>query len=187
MPIRPAVLRLPVLLILLVWAVACATPEDEAAETERLQEGGADPFIDGEEAEAIPDVDDEQEATDPGGPLLATATSEEYGEYLTDGDGRTLYVSALDAPGESGCTDACLQQWPILSVDDERELGDGVDEDVVGAIERDDLPDDSFEQVTYRDKPLYYHVQDELPEQVTGQGANDTWFLISPDGVEIRD
>jgi predicted lipoprotein with Yx(FWY)xxD motif len=187
MSIRPTALRSAALVFVLAWAVACDTPEDQPAETEQLEEGGDDPFIDEEEAETLPDPDVEEEATDPGVPLLGTATSEEYGEYLTDGDGRALYVSAIDPPGESECTDACLQEWPIVSVDDDREIGEGVDEQLVGAIERDDLPDDSFEQVTYRDKPLHYHVQDELPEQVTGQGTDDQWFLISPDGVEIRD
>lgn len=187
MPVRPTPRRLAVLLFVAVWSVACATPDDEPAETEQLEEGGDDPFIDEEEAETLPDPDPEQEATDPGGPLLATASSEEYGEYLTDGDGRAVYVSASDPPGESECTDACLQEWPILSADDDRDVGEGVDEELVGSIVRDDLPDDSFEQVTYRDKPLYYHVQDELPEQVTGQATDDNWFLIGPDGVEIRD
>jgi len=186
MTIRRTARRLPVLLLALVWSVACAPPDDEPAPIEQLQESGDDPFIDEEEAETLPDPDPEREMTDPGAPLLATATSEEYGEYLTDGDGRALYVSAVDPPGESRCTGACLQQWPILSLDDGRELGEGVDEELVGSIVRDDLPDDSFEQVTYREKPLHYHIQDELPGQVTGQGEDDNWFLISPDGVEIR-
>jgi predicted lipoprotein with Yx(FWY)xxD motif len=193
MPVRRPGRLLPALSIALVGLTACAAPDEEPAEFETLEEGGADPTIDEDEAEALPDngahgeIETEQDATDDGVPLLDTATSEEYGEYLTDGDGRALYVSATDPPGESGCTDACLEEWPILSVDDSRELAEGVDEALVGSLQRDDLPDESFEQVTYRDKPLHYHVQDELPGQVTAQGTDDRWFLIGPDGVELRD
>jgi predicted lipoprotein with Yx(FWY)xxD motif len=193
MPVRRPRRHLPALLIALVGLTACATPEEEPAEFETLEEGGADPTIDEDEAEALPDngahgeIETEQDATDDGVALLDTATSEEYGEYLTDGDGRALYVSATDPPGESRCADACLEEWPILSADDDLDLGEGIDEDLVGTLERADLPDAGFDQVTYRDKPLHYHVQDELPGQVTAQGTDDRWFLIGPDGVELRD
>jgi predicted lipoprotein with Yx(FWY)xxD motif len=171
---------------------ACATPEDEPAEIETVDEGGSDPFLDDEDAEGLPEdepsEDDEPEPETADEALtLDIATSEEYGEYLVDGDGLALYVSATDPPGESTCTDACLEQWPVLSVGEDPAVADGIDEELVGTLERDDLGEDEFEQVTYRDKPLYYYALDEEPAMTTGQGVGDRWFLIGPDGVEIRD
>jgi predicted lipoprotein with Yx(FWY)xxD motif len=193
MPVRRLGPRLIASGVALGWLVACGAPEDDVpAETEQLQEGGSDPMLDEEEAEELPDngahgeIETEQEATEVAETVLDTATSEEYGEYLTDGDGRALYVSADDPPNESTCTDACLQEWPILSTVDDPTYAEAVDEGLVGAHERDDV-DDELEQVTYREKPLYYHVQDQLPGEVTGQGAEDRWFLIGPEGTEIRD
>lgn len=181
-------------LIALLALTACATPENQPAETETVDEGGSDPFLDEEEAEGLPEDDQfeddgDEQATDDGEAELTldVATSEEHGEYLVDGDGLALYVSATDPPGESTCTDTCLEQWPVFSVGEEPTVADGVDEELVGTLERDDLGEDQFEQVTYRDKPLYYYRLDQAPDMTTGQGMGDRWFLIGPDGVEIRD
>ncbi len=192
MPVRRLRVCAP-LLIALLGLTACATPEDQPAETETVDEGGSDPFLDDEDAEGLPedepseDGEPEQEAGDGEALTLDIATSEEYGQYLVDGDGLALYVSATDPPGESTCTDECLEQWPVLSVGEEPTVADGIDEELVGTLERDDLGEDEFEQVTYRDKPLYYYVSDQEPDSTTGQGIGDRWFLIGPDGVEIRD
>jgi len=192
MPVRRRPLRTLVVIAVLGLS-ACATPEDEPAETETVDEGGSDPFLDDEDAEGLPedepteDGEPEQEAGDSEALTLAVATSEEYGEYLVDGDGLPLYVSVTDPPGESTCTDACLQDWPVFSVGEEPRVGDGVEEELVGTLERDDLGEDEFEQLTYRDKPLYYYVSDQEPDSTAGQGIGDRWFLIGPDGVELRD
>lgn len=196
MPLRRLLIRGP-LLIALLALTACTTPEDEPADMETVDEGGSDPFLDAEDAEDLPEDDPaeeggaegdetEAEAGDSADLTLDVASSEEYGEYLVDGDGLALYVSATDPPGESTCTDTCLEQWPILSVGEEPTVADGIDEELVGTLERDDLGEDQFEQVTYRDKPLYYYVADQEPDSTTGQGIGDRWFLIGPDGVELR-
>lgn len=194
MPVRRLRMRAPLLLIAVVGLAACDTPEDQPAETETVDEGGSDPFLDAEDAEGLPEDDqledgegEAQAGDDEAAQTLDVATSEEHGEYLVDGDGLALYVSATDPPGESTCTDTCLEQWPILSVGEEPTVAEGVDEELVGTLERDDLGDDDFEQATYRDKPLYYYVADQEAGSTAGQGIGDRWFLIGPDGVELRD
>jgi predicted lipoprotein with Yx(FWY)xxD motif len=194
MSVRRLRMRAPLLLIALVGLTACATPEDRPADIETVDEGGSDPFIDNEDAEGLPEDDlfEDSEAEQEGPPdeaalTLKVATSEEYGEYLVDGDELALYVSATDPPGESTCTDDCLEQWPVFSVGEEPTVAEGIDEELVGTLERDDLGEDRFEQVTFREKPLHYYRLDQRPGMTTGQGIDDRWFLIGPDGVEIRD
>lgn len=192
MPVRRLRLHAP-LLIALLGLTACATPESRPADQKTVDDDGSDPFLDAEDAEGLPEDDQfeddetEEEAGDDAALTLDVATSDEHGEYLVDGDGLALYVSATDPPGESTCTDTCLQEWPVFSVGEEPTVAEGVDEELVGTLERDDLGEDRFEQVTYRDKPLYYHRLDQQPGMTTGQGTDDNWFLIGPDGIEIRD
>ena len=57
-------------------------------------------------------------------------TSGELGEYLSDGDGNTLYLFLPDdASGESTCYDTCEANWPPLG---EAVAGDGIDAALLG-------------------------------------------------------
>ena len=38
------------------------------------------------------------------------------GNYLTDGNGMTLYTFKNDKAGKSACTGDCLTQWPVFYV-----------------------------------------------------------------------
>lgn len=40
--------------------------------------------------------------------------------------------------------------------------------------------------VTVNGMPLYYRVQDKEPGDVTGQGIQDIWYVVSPDGTMIE-
>ncbi|WP_129664506.1 hypothetical protein [Phytoactinopolyspora endophytica] len=102
------------------------------------------------------------------------------GEILVDGEGRTLYLFTSDSPGESTCSDDCLDAWPPL--EGEVEAGEGVNEDLLDTIER----DDGATQATYGDWPLYYYAPDDVGD-VEGQGVNDVWYVIDADGNAIED
>ena len=108
----------------------------------------------------------------------------QLGEHLVDGEGLTLYLFDVDEPGVSNCTDDCLDAWPPLTVDGEPTLGEGVDAELVDTIERDD---DGSIQVTYDGLPLYYWAGDAAPGDVAGQGVEDVWWVVAPDGGAITD
>ena len=114
---------------------------------------------------------------------LALADSP-LGEHLVDGEGLTLYLFDNDEPGVSNCTGDCLTSWPPLIADDEPTWGDGVDGDLVGTIERED---DGSTQVTYDGMPLYFWAGDAAPGDVNGQGVNDVWWVVAPDGSAITE
>lgn len=114
---------------------------------------------------------------------LAVADSP-LGEHLVDGEGLTLYLFDNDEPGVSNCTGDCLASWPPLTVDDEPNWGDGVDGDLVRTIERED---DGSTQVTYDGLPLYFWAADAAPGDVNGQGVNDVWWVVAPDGRAITE
>lgn len=109
---------------------------------------------------------------------LMTAESN-LGTILVDGAGRTLYVFANDQPNQSNCNDDCLNFWPPFL--GEAGAGEGVDESLVGAIER----SDGGIQVTYDERPLYYWWEDEEAGDTNGQGFNDEWWVVSPEGEPI--
>ncbi|MGH3518424.1 MAG: COG4315 family predicted lipoprotein [Haloechinothrix sp.] len=121
----------------------------------------------------------ETAAPDADGASVATADSD-LGTILTDGDGRTLYLFTQDSPGTSACVAECLDAWPIL--EGEASAGDGVDANLLGTIER----SDGTVQATYNEWPLYHFAQDVEPGDLNGQGVNDVWWVLDPEGNAIE-
>ncbi|HSJ70947.1 MAG TPA: hypothetical protein VLA29_04780 [Acidimicrobiia bacterium] len=101
------------------------------------------------------------------------------GEILVDADGRTLYLFVPDAQGDSTCYDECEATWPPLV--GEGQEGDGIDDSLMGTAPR----TDGSVQVTYDGWPLYYFAGDAAPGDTNGQGLNEIWYVVSPDGVAI--
>ena len=127
-----------------------------------------------------PDEDDEDEA---GALTLNVAESNEFGEYIADGEGNSLYLFTNDTrgAGESTCNGECAETWPALTIDPDEEtleVGDGLDADLLGSLER----EDGTIQVAYNGWPLYRFSGDEAAGDTNGQGVGDTWFLVNPDG-----
>lgn len=141
------------------------------------------------------------------GPLLEVAESEEYGPYLTDAEGRALYLFFNDQQEDpyegiypSTCYEQCAENWPPFIVEtwsppEEGEessvsVGEGVDETLLNAIEREGEDTEGEGegtpfQLAYGDWPLYYFAGDENPGDINGQGRGDVWFLVSPEGEAI--
>lgn len=122
-----------------------------------------------------------------GDAVLSVANSDQYGRYLTDGQGRTLYLFTKDQPGEgdsaatSNCHDDCAGAWPPHTAEGEPQVGEGLDQEKVGTLER----DDGATQLTYGGWPLYRFVKDQAAGDVNGQdvhGFDGEWYLLSPDG-----
>lgn len=104
----------------------------------------------------------------------------DLGTILVDGEGRTLYLFTQDSPGTSVCEAECLDAWP--PVEGEVSAGEGVDAGLIGTIER----SDGSTQASYGDWPLYYFAEDTEAGDVNGQGVNDVWYVIGPDGEAVK-
>ena len=74
---------------------------------------------------------------------LAVGTKEPFGQFLVDGEGRSLYVlEGSRMQGDSGaaskeCADACLGEWPPLMASGSPEAAQGVDASKLGTMPRD--------------------------------------------------
>ncbi len=112
------------------------------------------------------------------GSVVAVADSS-LGSILVDGNGNTLYLFTPDDQGDSVCYDQCEAAWPPLV--GEFAAGSGIDATLLGTATRTDGTD----QVTYNGWPLYYFANDTAPGDVNGQGVNDVWYVLSPEGLGI--
>lgn len=111
---------------------------------------------------------------------VAVATSD-LGEILVDGEGRTLYMFVPDDQGDPTCTDDCAATWPPFA--GPATASDGAD----GALLATATHPSGTTQVTYDGWPLYYFANDQAAGDTNGQGLNDVWFVLGPDGEPIRD
>ena len=112
---------------------------------------------------------------------VAVADNATLGQILVDGKGLTLYMFTKDAPNQSNCTGGCLKLWPPLHTSSQAVAADGVDASALGTA---DMPDGT-KIVTYHEMPLYYWAGDTKPGDVSGQGVNSSWFVVSPDGKPV--
>ena len=144
---------------------------DPAAETTADEAGGES--ADTDEATGQ-ETDDTTTAT------VATSTSD-LGDIIVDADGRTLYMFVPDDGGDPTCTDDCAEVWPVF--EGPATAGDGADTALLSTVAH----PSGTTQATYGDWPLYYFANDAAPGDVNGQGVNDVWFVIGPDGEPIRD
>ncbi|MFC6765650.1 plastocyanin/azurin family copper-binding protein [Natrinema soli] len=108
----------------------------------------------------------------------------DHDPILVGPTGQTLYMFDQDTQGEgaSVCYDDCAENWPPLTVDDEPTVGEDVEADVT-TFER----EDGSLQVVANGWPLYYFARDEALGDVEGQGLNDVWWVLGPDGSPITD
>ena len=122
-----------------------------------------------------------------GDTALSVEKSDQYDSYLSDSQGRTLYLFTKDEQGEgdsqakSNCQDKCAEVWPPHTVEGEPQVGEGLDQELVSTIER----EDGSTQLTYGGWPLYRFAKDQAAGDVNGQdvhGFDGEWYLLSPDG-----
>lgn len=115
--------------------------------------------------------------------VLAVATSDDHGVYLTDAEGRALYLFVADeGKQQSTCYDACAKAWPPYTTSGAPRAADArVQRALIGTTSR----KDGVVQVTYGGWPLYYFVKDSEPNQTNGQdvkGFGAEWYLVTPEG-----
>lgn len=110
---------------------------------------------------------------------LAVSTNPDLGKVLTDSAGMTLYRFDADTaePPKSNCDGDCAEAWPPVPADDAT-AGAGIDESLLGEVTR----SDGTKQLTIAGWPAYRYAKDTKAGETNGQGVNDKWFALAPDG-----
>ena len=107
--------------------------------------------------------------------MVGTNKAAVGGNYLVDGDGKSLYYFAKDSVGQSACTGDCLNNWPVFAP------GSLV---VPSALSPADFStitrQDGAKQLAFKGYPLYYFARDKARGDVAGQGAGNNWYVVDP-------
>ena len=116
-------------------------------------------------------------------PALGTADSS-LGTIVVDGQGMTVYYYDKDTKGSgtSACEGECAAAWPAVHAASAEPDAEGVTAEV-GTI----TGVDGELQVTVDGRPVYTYAADLAAGDVSGQGVNDVWWVVAPDGTEIMD
>lgn len=109
------------------------------------------------------------------------------GAFLTDGDGRAVYLLEGEPADSSECYGACAAMWPPFLAGSATAAADaaGLRSDLIGTLQR----TDGSTQVTYGGHPLYYYHDDVTPGQTTGHDVTDEWgewYLVTPAGEPLE-
>lgn len=103
-------------------------------------------------------------------------------EYITDTDGRAVYLFEKDKKDSSTCTDACASAWPpVMSSNTPMAHNSSIDGSKLGTI----LRADGKRQATYAGKPLYFYAKDQARGDIKGQDVKEfgaEWYLLKPNG-----
>ena len=166
-------MRYALILALAVGVAACDTGETEETRTEPA-------------TETTPGMT--PETTGPAGSAsIQVATLPDGGQqYLTDGEGRALYVIENEDEPDA-CIDACASAWPPFTAQPGSEpMTSGAQQDLIGTVER----PDGTTQITYDGHPLYYYAEDAGPGETKGQEVTDEWGewdLVQPTGELLEE
>lgn len=113
---------------------------------------------------------------------LEVAQDATLGAYVAGADGKALYIFTPDTGTTSSCNDECAANWPPLTSAAAGDVAAGAGvTGTLGTITR----DDGTTQVTLGGRPLYYFKGDAAAGDVNGQGLNDVWYLVAPDGTGV--
>lgn len=123
---------------------------------------------------------------------IRTASAASVGTYLTDANGRALYMFEKDTRNASTCMSECAEEWPPFAANSAASATtatatgtDSVQSSMVGMITR----SDNARQATYNGMPLYYYHDDTKPGDIEGQGKKEfgaEWYLVAPNGEKIE-
>jgi predicted lipoprotein with Yx(FWY)xxD motif len=122
--------------------------------------------------------------------VVQVAKSETYGEYLTDADGRPLYLFTTDKPEGSEaatitCTsEECLNAWPLFTTTGEPQAGEMADAALLGTMDY-----EGETVVTYNGWPLYYFAKDEGADEPQGndiESFGGEWYLVQSSGEKVE-
>ena len=159
-------------LTLLALSVACSRKDDAGADTALV---------------VVPDTAAIAVTAVPGGPVaLTVATKPGVGVYLTDAEGRAVYVLDDGTGAKVACTGTCLTEFKPVAGTNATAIAGATDlkADLIGVTT---LPDGTI-QITYAGQPLYYANADQAAGAVSEQGmkmGKTTSYLVGPSGNKI--
>jgi predicted lipoprotein with Yx(FWY)xxD motif len=117
-----------------------------------------------------------------GGVVTIETKTGAMGTYLTNGNGKSLYMFASDTSSKSSCTGQCLTYWPPVT--GTATASGGANASLLGSI-----TGTNGTQVTYAGHPLYTFAEDNSPGDTKGQGSTNfgaKWWLVAPSGQAIE-
>jgi predicted lipoprotein with Yx(FWY)xxD motif len=175
MPMSP--IRISCVAVIATMLAGCAR-KDSTADTTAATGGGLDSA--GTAAQPAPD------SASAAAPAVALGTDSAagLGKYITDANGRSVYVFMKDTKNVSTCVDACAAAWPPLGASTAASTDPSVKPGMVSVITR----SDNKNQTTYNGMPVYYYEDDKKPGDIKGQGKNEfggLWHVVSPSGQKI--
>lgn len=111
-----------------------------------------------------------------------TVAGSPIGEIVVNGEGMTAYVFDKDTAGTdtSACTGDCEALWPAITSDSDAPVVDGIT-GTIGTI----TGVAGGKQITINGLPLYTFANDTAPGDLNGQGVNELWHVIAPDGTVV--
>lgn len=164
------------LLVVALAGCASSTPDSSAPPAASPSEAAPSASPDESTASASPG-----EAEDSGALMVAESS---LGEIVVDGEGMTVYMFDNDTQGSgtSSCEGQCATNWPAVTTEEDAPEVEGVTGEV-GTI----TGVDGATQVTLNGWPLYYFAGDSVPGDVAGQGVNEVWWVLSPEGERMAE
>jgi predicted lipoprotein with Yx(FWY)xxD motif len=111
-----------------------------------------------------------------------SVTDSPLGDIVVDGDGMTVYVFDEDTAGadSSACTGECAMLWPAVTTT----AGTPEVVDVTGTVGT-ITGTDGDTQLTLNGLPLHTYLPDARQGDMTGQGVDRQWWVVSPSGEKI--
>jgi predicted lipoprotein with Yx(FWY)xxD motif len=106
---------------------------------------------------------------------LKVSENPSVGAFLTDANGKTLYLFTKDTTAnESACDGDCATNWPPVPAEG-LSLPEGVPGEL-GSIDR----ADGVKQASYNGIPLYVFAGDSAAGDINGEGVGGVWFVVAP-------
>lgn len=118
------------------------------------------------------------------GPKIKVVDSD-YGQILSNGRGRALYLFTADQGKGSNCSGDCATAWPPYIVKSNPVAGPGAKAGKIGTTTR----SDGRLQATYAGHPVYFYVSDNEPGEVLCQAVNEFggyWYVLRASGKAVR-
>ena len=105
------------------------------------------------------------------------------GVISIDGNGRTVYAFDKDTPGSStsACTGQCTSLWFPVTTTSSPPIVQGV----TGMVGTSPTADGK-KQVTLAGHRLYTYAGDTAAGEISGQGVQNIWWVVSPAGGELK-
>jgi predicted lipoprotein with Yx(FWY)xxD motif len=117
------------------------------------------------------------------GPKLKI-TASDYGQILTSGRGRSLYLFTADQGKASNCSGDCATAWPPYIIKSKPVAGPGARSGKIGTTRR----SDGSLQATYAGHPVYFYEGDDEPGEVLCQAVNEFggyWYVLRGSGKAV--